>query len=357
MKKKVSFPGLDKYHIPVSYLIKKTTDLEVVGPIPTTKKTLELGSKYSPDMVCVPFKYNLGNFIEALDNKVDVLLQIGGGCRCGYYREVQETILKDLGYKFSFYSIRENNTNGFKSMFKTFKKLNPNLSFLKFIHYLLVTLLMICYMDNTDEYIRRNIGFEVDKNSFKNLNRGMLKSFTKCNNIFSLTYSYLKYKRMFKKIKINKPKNCLRVGIIGELYTSMEPFSNYFLEETLASMNIEIKRYTNATYLLIKKMFCEAKMLRYVKKYIKYPIGADGLDNVYRAKKLIDKGYDGIIHIKPFGCTPEVSAIPIIKNVCNDYNMPIIFFSFDSETSTVLINTRLEAFYDMILMRKDGYNE
>ena len=93
-------------------------------------------------------------------------------------------------------------------------------------------------------------------------------------------------------------------------------------------------------------------MLRKVKNYCKYKLGADGMDNVYRSKFLINEGYDGLIHIKPFGCTPEVGAIPIIRKVCSDYKMPIIFFSFDSATSDTGIKTRLEAFYDMLEMRK-----
>ena len=84
---------------------------------------------------------------------------------------------------------------------------------------------------------------------------------------------------------------------------------------------------------------------------------SDGLDNIYRAKKLINEGYDGLIHIKPFGCTPEIGAIPIIKKVCSDYKMPIIFFSFDTQTSEEGIKTRLEAFYDMLKMNKENKNE
>ena len=76
------------------------------------------------------------------------------------------------------------------------------------------------------------------------------------------------------------------------------------------------------------------------------------MDNVYRTKYLIDNGYDGIIHIKPFGCTPEIGAIPIIQKVCNDYKMPIIYFSYDANTSDAGIKTRLEAFYDMLNFKK-----
>ena len=42
----------------------------------------------------------------------------------------------------------------------------------------------------------------------------------------------------------------------------------------------------------------------------------------------------------------------IINKICNEHDVPVIFFSFDSSTSEVGIKTRLEAFYDMIEMRK-----
>ena len=131
----------------------------------------------------------------------------------------------------------------------------------------------------------------------------------------------------------------------------MEPFSTYFLEEELALMNIEIKRFTDASYLLFKKARCTKKMLKKL-DCCKYTLGADGMDNVYRAKYLIEKGYDGIIHTKPFGCTPEVGAIPIIDKICKENGMPIIYFSFDEETSEVGVKTRLEAFYDMLINKR-----
>ena len=64
------------------------------------------------------------------------------------------------------------------------------------------------------------------------------------------------------------------------------------------------------------------------------------------------KKYDGIIHIKSSFCTPEIAVMPIINKVAKSKNVPIIFFSFDSNTSEVGIKTRLEAFYDMIEMRR-----
>ncbi len=81
------------------------------------------------------------------------------------------------------------------------------------------------------------------------------------------------------------------------------------------------------------------------------------MDNIARAKILIDKGYDGIIHIKPFGCTPEIGAMKMLQNLCSDEKVPIMFITFDSQTSEIGIKTRLEAFYDMLLMRRNKDEE
>lgn len=70
---------MGNYYIPIENLLKHIfKDHKIMPPPKITKKTLELGSKYSPDFVCVPFKYNLGNFIEALENGANVLMQAGG---------------------------------------------------------------------------------------------------------------------------------------------------------------------------------------------------------------------------------------------------------------------------------------
>ena len=59
----------------------------------------------------------------------------------------------------------------------------------------------------------------------------------------------------YKKISINKPKNCIKIGIVGELYSIMEPYSSNDIEKKLASFGIEVHRFTTLTYLLFQKKF------------------------------------------------------------------------------------------------------
>lgn len=354
MNKIISFPHLGDYYIPISYLVKKTTKQKVLIPPKITKKTIELGSKYSPDYVCVPFKYNLGNYIEALEEGANILLQAGGGCRYGYYAELQEKILKDLNYNFEFINFIKDNHVSIKNIYKFAKTQNPKLNLITYTYYLLNTMLMIIIMDKLSKYPRENMGFEEIKNSFTNTEKQLFKELqTTKQNPLKLLKIYLKYKKKYKNIKITKPKNCLKVGLVGELYSLMEPYCSNNVERKLASYGIEVHRFTTLTYLLFQKKFRLKKHLRKGKKYLKYHLGADSTESIVLSKQLAEKKYDGIIHIKSFGCTPELNAMPILEKISNDYNIPIIYFSFDSQDNTVGVDTRLEAFYDMIKQKKE----
>lgn len=353
MKKIISFPHLANYYIPAKYLFSHITKSKILIAPPITNKTIELGSKYSPDFVCTPFKYTLGNYIESLELGANILIQFGGGCRYGYYFELQEKVLKDLGYKFEMINLITAGKTDLKKIIKYIKKINPKFSKIKGLYHLLITKKMVEYMDIIDDYIRKNIGFEVEKDSFIKLREKMLIDFSNIKGYFSLKKIYKKYLKLFNNIKVNKPKKPLKVGIIGELYTLMEPFSNFNIEYELAKKGVEITRFTNVTYLLFKK---KKKVKKYLKilKNIKYRMGADATDNVYYTKWLCDNKFDGIIHIKSSFCTPEITSMGIINKICSEYNIPVNFYSFDTNTSEVGIKTRLEAFYDMIEMRKNN---
>lgn len=340
------------YYIPISYLIKKITKCQVIVPPKITKRTLELGSKYSPDYVCVPFKYNLGNYIESLENGATVLLQAGGGCRYGYYAELQEQILKDLNYQFKFVNFIENNHVSLKKIYHFAKELNTKLNVFKYTYYGLITALMVIAMDNLGKYPRENMGFELEENSHLKVEKQFLSELQTDMSLFKLIKIYFKYRRKYRSIKINKPQDCLKIGLVGELYSLMEPYCSNNIERKLATKNIEVHRFTTLTYLLITKRFKLKRHLKKSKKYLKYHLGADATESVALTLKLAKKKYDGIVHIKSFGCTPEISAIPILNNISNDYNIPVLYFSFDSQDNEVGINTRLEAFHDMLISKK-----
>ena len=349
----ISFPHIGDYCYFAKHFFESITNITVKIAPPITKKTLKLGSKYSPDFICLPFKYNLGNYIEALEENANILFQFGGGCRYGNYAPLQEKILKDLDYEFEFNELIKNGKTSFKHAYNTFKKYNKSLTRNRLIREGLLVFFKIILFDKSEHYYKKKVA--LDFNNFKKLKYKFINDIKDQTSFFKSWKTYKKYMKKYKKVKSKKPK--LKIGIIGELYTSMEPFATYNLEDELKKMDISIKRYTDASYLLIyKKLFGKIEKLK-SKKYIKYHIGADATYNVFRALKLKKKKYDGIIHTKPFGCTPEVGVMPILSKLSNNENIPIMFLSFDTNDSSEGIKTRLEAFTDMLIMRKEKSNE
>ena len=351
MDRVISFPHLGNYYIVFDYFIRKATKCKVIVPPATTKRTIEIGSKYAPSFVCVPFKYNLGNYIEALEKGANTLVQGGGGCRYGYYGELEEKILRDLGYDFEFYNMIRDNHISLKKGYKFCKKMNKRANPISTFYYLINSLVMIICMDKIEKYIRLNMGFEVVDGSFEKIEKEYLDSF-KDNGIFKNIYNYFKYRKKFRNILINKPTNPLRVAILGELYSLIDANTTYNSERKIMKMGVEVYRDTDLTYLLITKRFILNRMIRKGKKYLKYHLGADGTASIVRS---INSTYmDGILHLKSFGCTPEISAMSILPKIANEYKVPILYFSFDSEDNEVGVDTRLEAFYDMIKRRNNG---
>lgn len=95
----ITFPHMGKVYISVKALFDDLRVRTVIPP-PISKKTLEIGTKLSPEMACLPLKINMGNYIEAIKEGADTIVLTGscGPCRFGYYGVVEKDILKDLGY-------------------------------------------------------------------------------------------------------------------------------------------------------------------------------------------------------------------------------------------------------------------
>lgn len=347
----ICFPHMGAYHIPIERLLKTVfPDYRVFTAPPITKKTITLGSSHSPETVCAPFKYTLGNYIEALDAGATILFQTGLGCRYGYYGVVQEQILRGLGYDFQFICFSRSKAKP-GVIYKTIKRLGSPLSLGGFLHAMLLAVQSIRLMDQLAYYIRENAGFEAVPGYFEKLHAACLREISKTTSLLRLRALRKQVAQAVKRVQTERPDCPLRVGIIGELYTLMEPFSNFYIENELAKRHISVSRAMSVSFLLFGKH--DKRSLRKSKGYLRYTVGANGVDSVAQCRKYAQLGYDGIIHMKSFGCTPELNAMPVLMNMARDYHIPILHISFDTHTSETGVLTRIEAFCDMITMKRE----
>jgi len=352
---KISFPHLARYHIPIKRLLQSLfPSAEILTPPPFTRRTLDLGARHSPDFVCAPFKYNLGNFIEALDLGADTLIQSGGGCRFGFYGTLQKRILSDLGYKFRFVKlIDDTGAPSLKFFRAVLKELGGQAGYVNIIRALMLAVNTIKFIDEAEYFARENGAYETEADTFKNLLTVLCRDLEAVDSLADLKRLKKSYNKKISYVQTEAHPEVLRVGIVGELYDIMEPFANRYLENELKTYGVSVSRPMDASYLLFHKRKSEYKTVKAAAPYLKYHLGADGTFSVAQAKAFAKRKYDGIIHIKPFGCTPEINAIPMLQQISKDYKIPILYFSFDTLTSETGVKTRLEAFYDILKMKKE----
>ena len=64
------------------------------------------------------------------------------------------------------------------------------------------------------------------------------------------------------------------------------------------------------------------------------------------------QGKDGIIHISPFTCMPEIISQNIFPSMREDCEIPILALIMDEQTGKAGYLTRLEAFVDLMRRKK-----
>src|SRR5574344_2933694 len=102
-KIKVAFPHMGTISIAWAYALRKV-GVEPFIPPYTSKKTLSIGTKHSPEAICLPYKLILGNFIEAIEGGTEyvAMLSSPGICRLGEEGRCMKNALKDLGYEANY---------------------------------------------------------------------------------------------------------------------------------------------------------------------------------------------------------------------------------------------------------------
>lgn len=346
------FPNIENYGIPVNILIEKTLGYRTMDCPVTTKKTAERGSKNSPDTICTPFKIMLGNFMDALDNGANVLVMPAIGCRLGFYDPLLKQILTDLGYKFEIINLFEYAMSpNERKVFQVLNEINPDLSEETFMQAVRLAAKVVRDMDELGEFLRKNIAFQTQKGRFEDTYRRYLGEVRKVQTVEEADAIKERYLRQLQSIEIDKPEQPLRVGIIGDLYSVMEPHGNCYLEKWLAQNRVEIVRPLDMTYLYYN-MFDMVGQVEDSGGYTNYYIGGNAGNTVVLANQMAQGEVDGLIHVKAATCSPEITAMQILQNISADHDIPIIYLTFDTETSEAGLHTRLEAFLDM-LSRKE----
>ncbi|MDK2932195.1 MAG: hypothetical protein PWP27_5 [Clostridiales bacterium] len=357
---KVTFPYMGNTCIVVKALFE-SLNIDFVTPPMCSKRTLELGTKYAPELACLPLKVNIGNFIESIEKGADTILMTGGcgPCRFGYYAEVQREILKDLGYNVDFFVLELPNGN-FQEFLRRVRKLIGKKSLWKAVMAVKKATNVSIELDKLDK-----LSFQIrPREKVKGKTDWIMKKFQ--SQVFKVKgaeeiYNIINSTREeLKAVEIDDTRYIPKIGIVGEIYTVIEPFTNFKIEQLLGNMGVEVDRSLNISHWIVEHMIKQILPLKKhrpyeqaAQPYLNTMIGGHAQETIGNSVLYAQQGYDGVIQLYPFTCMPEIVAESILPTISNDLDIPILTLIIDELTGEAGYKTRIEAFVDMLLRRKE----
>jgi len=312
---RVAIPHMGKYSELIIKQLGNYLDWEIVCPAAPSERTIELGSKYMNELMCLPAKVTLGTMIEACQQGAEHLIQFDscGECRLKTYWILQERVLRKLGFNVTVHPVRLG-----KGSPKDIRAVDPSIPLWKAWQ---AFIKVLCQVNELD----KRLWFEIPEES-----------------------------------------NLVKIGIVGEIFTILEPTINKRLIEKIERMGALVHNSLPLSYFIFKGLYNRGWMKRrgidrqtflaakkQAHEYFPQEIGGHGVESIIHTIYYGMKSFDGVIHLAPFPCMPESTIASILDDISQDYNIPVMRLIFDMHTGEAGLNTRLEAFVD-ILQRKKG---
>lgn len=362
---KVTFPHMGNMYVPIKVLLD-TAGIDYVVPPYCTKETYELGMRHSPEFACLPFKTILGDFIYGLENGANFIL-FGGGrgqCRLGYYGDLQDEILKSLKYDVEFVCLDLTNLT-VKELLTRIKPLTEGKSFFRILKGIILGVRTVFMIDKLNEMTRYTRCREVKKGETDRIISRFHEMAQKASGFKNIRRLIRSAQASLKKVPIDKEMTPIRVSIVGEMYVAAHPNINLDLEKKLGSLGVDIQNNLSISHWItdhfIKKMLpvkLKNKPHEAGKEYMRTEdVGGHGIHTIGCSILSAKKGFDGVIHLYPFTCMPEIIAQCAFSEVQNKYGIPIMTLIIDELTGEAGYMTRLEAFIDMLKLRKEWRNK
>lgn len=358
---RVTFPHMGNLYIPLKAMLA-FLGVDVVVPPASSNRTLTLGVKHGPEFACMPLKLNLGNFIEARALGADTIIMAGGcgPCRFGYYAQIEHAILQDIGSDMQLIVLEPPEKNISELIIKM-KRITGNSSWWQVIRAIRFGYQKALAVDELERASLRLRPREARAGSTDQAYRKALAMIDAASDPVELTRAREEAGALMAGVALKHCSPAVRIGLTGEIYTLLEPFANHRLEKYLGELGAEVDRsmylseWVNDHLLfgLVKGLRSSKDACASASPYLCHFVGGHGQETIGSAVNYARAGYDGVIQVYPFTCMPEIVAQSILPGVGADYGIPCLTLIMDEHTGEAGLQTRLEAFIDLLLRRKE----
>lgn len=357
----VAWPRMGNIDLSMEALVS-SVGAKIVMPPRNSNEALEIGVKNSIEGICLPYKLNLANYIMALEKGANTLMmfQAPGSCRFGNYTKMAQKTLKEMGYDFDmcvFDMYQSKMIQTLRAFWHISHCANP-----------------FCYYKGFSTGFNKAFAIDTaEKLMFytrpRELNKGDAeRCYKKWYKIIHDTNSLSGCRKLkkqviedFKKIPIDKDKIVPKVYLLGEFFVLLDPYANQGIEKTLGDLGVEVQRqiffsdwleHVLQPSIFYKKESHRERCVRFAQNYMKRAIGGECIETIGDTVFGARNGIDGIVHIMPFSCMPEIVAQNILPKVSKQEDIPVLELVLDEQTGKAGNITRIEAFIDLVKRKK-----
>jgi predicted nucleotide-binding protein (sugar kinase/HSP70/actin superfamily) len=356
---KVAFPHMGNAYIPLRALVEYM-GVEAIVPERPNRETLERGARHAPEFVCLPFKITLGDCMNALEKGADTMAMVCGmwACRFGYYAYVQHLILRDLDYEFDSLLIGREDP---RAVLEKVRAAVGRGAFRKLAGAAAMFRAKAVAVEELESLARRVRPREDAAGSTDALMEDCLARLDDADSIRRVWQLRREQREAVASLPVREDNGILRIRIVGELYVLLEPSLNFELVKRLGTQfRVEAQPVLSTYRWLLSPLWLDpllhvssSRARRVSRTYLPYILGGEEHMTITGTLDSRADGFDGVIHAYPLTCMPENICRTILPHICSKRDIPLLNLCFDEHTSTVGTVTRLEAFVDMLLSRRE----
>ncbi|MEO0082243.1 MAG: 2-hydroxyacyl-CoA dehydratase [candidate division WOR-3 bacterium] len=356
---KAAFPYMDTIRIPLAAILR-ALGADVVVPPKPDRQVLNLGVRLAPELMCIPFKLTLGNMVRCLEMGADTLVYVSGSwsCRFGYYGRLQTEILEDLGFRFRLVELRHDRI---LDACHEVIRLNRSLprAVLRTVHAFRLGWLKSHSLERIEQMVRETLPSATDPARVRRMSSLALRALDRARTRSQIFKVQRYVEHELKSIARNSLNWIPRVKLVGESYCTLEPFINFDIIRVLGEMGVLADPFLTAHrwlgfhgFRLGKSEVVQARSA--ARRYWRMCVGGEDENSLGHLVLAAQQGFDGVIHVHPFGCMPGTVVQPAMTMASRDYDIPYLSLSLDEHTSEAGVLTRLEAFVSLLKRRGPG---
>ncbi len=359
---KITFPHMGHVYITAKVAFGRL-GVPYVMPEHGNRDALEKALKTAPEAICLPFKTILANLMEGLDRGADTVL-FGGGhgrCRLSYFGDLIREILTGMGYSFHYLYMDFNHLD-LREMSHTLSPLIEGRSAPCVTRALLEAGYTLFSVEDLYETACKKRCRELHAGDVDDVMRRFEQAVEKARDPGLILAELRGAKRALRAVPTDSEAKPLRVMLVGEIFTACEPFINLEIERKLGHLGVEVCNTLSVGNWVKGHFF--GKFLPFLRggdtlEAARPYTGTDdfggfGVDTIGNAALAREKGFDGVIQIYPLTCMPEIVAQSAMPFVQEKSGIPVMTMLVDEETGEGGFITRLEAFTDMLAVRRSG---